>query len=149
MRPKIVLRRRAVPLNVTVSIGTSFAARYERISRKNLPGNIKVIRTQTIDPRKRRTKKKKVTWQVRNMGEYILCEKHSMLITCETLFIEQPFQFTFACDNCRSNHQLIMTESIITLAKKLPASVMYGIQVNVINFISLYLHEEINLYVVF
>ena len=61
MRPKIVLRRRAVSLNVTVSIGTSFAARYERISRKNLPGNIKVIRTQTIDPRKRRTKKKKVT----------------------------------------------------------------------------------------
>ena len=59
MRQKIVLRRRAVPLNVTLPNGTSFAARYERISRKNLPGNKRVTNTRTVGPRKRRTRKKK------------------------------------------------------------------------------------------
>ena len=49
---KIVLRSRAVPLNVTLSNSTTFAARYERISRKNLPGNIRVTRTRNIGPQK-------------------------------------------------------------------------------------------------
>ena len=52
MRQKIVLRRHAVPLNVTLPNGTSFAARYERISKKNLSGNIRVTNARTIDPRK-------------------------------------------------------------------------------------------------
>ena len=34
MRQKVVLRQRAVPLNVTLPNGTYFAARYERISKK-------------------------------------------------------------------------------------------------------------------
>ena len=59
MRQKIVLRRCAVPLNVTLPSGTSFAARYERLSKKNLPGNIRVTNKQTIGSRKRRTRKKK------------------------------------------------------------------------------------------
>ena len=59
MRQKIVLRRRAVPSNTTLPNGTSFAARYERVSKKNLPGNIRVTNARIISPRKRRTKKKK------------------------------------------------------------------------------------------
>ena len=53
MRQKIVLRRRAVPLHITLPNGTSFAARYKRVSRNNLPGNIRVIRTQNIGPPKK------------------------------------------------------------------------------------------------
>ena len=64
MRQKIVLRRRAVPLNITLPNGTSFVARYERIGRKNLPGNIGVTRTRTIGPRKRCTRKKKMSKQI-------------------------------------------------------------------------------------
>ena len=66
MRRKIVLRRRAVPLNVTLPNGTSFAARYERLSKKNSPGNIRVTNKQTIGPRKRRTRKKKVRFALAN-----------------------------------------------------------------------------------
>ena len=40
MRDKIVLRKRAVPKVVTLPNGTAFSARYERISRKQLPRNI-------------------------------------------------------------------------------------------------------------
>ena len=60
MRQKNVLRRRAVPLNVTLQNGTSFAARYETISKKNLPDNIRVTRTRTVGLQKRHTRKKKV-----------------------------------------------------------------------------------------
>ena len=38
MRQKIVLEKYAIPLKVNLPNGTSFVARYERISRKNLPG---------------------------------------------------------------------------------------------------------------
>ena len=66
MRQKIVLRRRAVPLNITLLNGTTFAARYERTSSKNLPGNITITRTRTIGPQKRRIRKKKCSllWQI-------------------------------------------------------------------------------------
>ena len=60
MRQKIVLRQQAVPLNVTLPNGTSFALRYERISKRNLPGNIRVTKTWTIGLQKRCTRKKKV-----------------------------------------------------------------------------------------
>ena len=66
MRQKIVLRRRAVPLHITLPNGTSFAARYKRISRNNLPGNIRVIRTHNIGPPKRRTKNKKMRFLLAN-----------------------------------------------------------------------------------
>ena len=66
MRQKIVLRRRAVPLNITLLNGTTFAARYERTSSKNLPGSIRITRTRTIGPQKRRIRKKKCSllWQI-------------------------------------------------------------------------------------
>ena len=44
MRQKIVLGRRAVLKRVTLPDSTSFVARYERISRENLPGNITVTK---------------------------------------------------------------------------------------------------------
>ena len=66
MRQKIVLRRRAVPLNVTLPNGISFVARYKRISKKNLPGNIRVTRTRTSGLQKRCTRKKKVRFALAN-----------------------------------------------------------------------------------
>ena len=68
MRQKIVLRRGAVPLNVIFPNGTSFAARYERISKKTLPDNIRITRTRTIGPQKRRTRKKKVRFALANIS---------------------------------------------------------------------------------
>ena len=47
--------------------GTSFAARYERMSKKNLPENIRVTRTQTIGLQKRPTRKKKVRFALANI----------------------------------------------------------------------------------
>ena len=42
---------------VNLPNGTSFVSKYERISRKQLPGNICVSRTRTVGPRnKRKTK---------------------------------------------------------------------------------------------
>ena len=58
MRQKIVLRRRAVPSNITLPNGTSFAARYERVSKKNLPGNIRVTNARIISPRKGEPRRK-------------------------------------------------------------------------------------------
>ena len=66
MRQKTVLLRRTVSLNVTLLNSTSFAAWYERISRKNLPGNTTVTRTRTIGPQKKRTRKKKARFALEN-----------------------------------------------------------------------------------
>ena len=69
MREKIVLGRRAVPKRVRLPDGTSFVARYERISRSSLPGNIRVTRTRTVGPRNRRApriKKKRVRFNLAN-----------------------------------------------------------------------------------
>ena len=55
----IILGRRAVPLRVNLPNGTSFVARYKRISRKNLPKNISMSRTRTIGPRNKEKKEKK------------------------------------------------------------------------------------------
>ena len=63
----IVLGRRAVPLRVNLPKGTSFVARYKRISRKNLPENISMSRTRTIGPRNKEKKnKKKVRFALEN-----------------------------------------------------------------------------------
>ena len=51
MRDKIVLRKRAVPKVVTLPNGTTFTARHERISRKQLPRNIRVKNVRNIGPR--------------------------------------------------------------------------------------------------
>ena len=53
MRQKIVLKRRIIPKVVTLPNGTTFTSRYERISRKQLPSNIKVTKVQTNGPRNR------------------------------------------------------------------------------------------------
>ena len=57
---KIVLGHRAAPKRVRLPDGTTFVARYKRISRINLPGNIRVTKTRTVGPRnKRQTRVKK------------------------------------------------------------------------------------------
>ena len=66
MKQKIVLGKRAVPLRVNLPNGTSFVARYERISRKNLPWNISVSRQRTIGPRNIQKWKKKVRFALAN-----------------------------------------------------------------------------------
>ena len=66
MRQKIVLRRRAVPKQVTLPNGTSFMAMYERMSTKKLPGNIRVTKTRIIGPQKRRFRKNRVRFALEN-----------------------------------------------------------------------------------
>ena len=51
IREKIVLRWRTCPRLVTLPNGTTFTARYERISRKQLPINIHVKNARKIRPR--------------------------------------------------------------------------------------------------
>ena len=46
-RKKILLRQKATPQRVTLPNGQSFLARYERVSRKNLPSNVTIRRSQT------------------------------------------------------------------------------------------------------
>ena len=46
-RKKILLRQNATPQRVTLPNGRSFLARYERVSRKNLPSNVTIRRSQT------------------------------------------------------------------------------------------------------
>ena len=53
MKQKNVLRRRTIPKVVTLPNGTTFTSRYERISRKKLPSNIKVKKVRTVGPRNR------------------------------------------------------------------------------------------------
>ena len=53
-------------MNVTLPNGTCFAGSYEKIRRKNLPGNIKVTRTRAIGPRKRCTRNKNMKFALAN-----------------------------------------------------------------------------------
>ena len=57
MREKIILRRRTSPKQVTLPNGITFTARYERISRKQLPINIHVKNTRKIGPRNKNKSK--------------------------------------------------------------------------------------------
>lgn len=66
MREKIVLHQRAVPMAVNLPNGTSFVSRHERITRKQLSGNIRVDRTRTVAPRNKRKTNKKVRFAVTN-----------------------------------------------------------------------------------
>ena len=59
MRETIILRRRTTLRQITLPSGKTFAARYERTSRRNLPRNVTVRRTRQIgqeNNKKRRTK---------------------------------------------------------------------------------------------
>ena len=60
MKENALLRQRVTPQKVRLPNGTSFLARYERLSRKNLPSNLTIRPTRTIGPRNRRIRKKKV-----------------------------------------------------------------------------------------
>ena len=51
MREKILLQQRVAPKRVTLPNGESFVARYEKVSRKNLPRNITVKKVRKIGPR--------------------------------------------------------------------------------------------------
>ena len=57
MREKIVLRRRTTPKVITLPNGTTFTARYQRISRKHLPINIHVKKNRKIGARNRNKSK--------------------------------------------------------------------------------------------
>ena len=66
MTERIVPCRRPVQVAVNLPNGTSFVSRYKRISRKQLPGNIRVSRARTVDPRNKRKTKKNVRLTVAN-----------------------------------------------------------------------------------
>ena len=57
VRDKILLRRKVMPKGITLPNGRSFFARYERISRKNVPRNVTINKTQIIGPRRQRKRK--------------------------------------------------------------------------------------------
>ena len=57
MRQNILLRRRTTPERIHLPNGQSFLARYERISRQNLPRNVTIKWTRRIGPRNRFTRK--------------------------------------------------------------------------------------------
>ena len=63
MRQNVLLRRCVTPQRVRLPNGTLFLARYERVSRKNLPSNVTIRRTRTIGPRNRQIRKKKVSFE--------------------------------------------------------------------------------------
>ena len=52
VKQTVILRKRAAPKVVNLPNGRSFTSKWERISRKQLPINIKVKRQQTIGPRR-------------------------------------------------------------------------------------------------
>ena len=52
MKQIIILRKRAVPKVVNLPNGRFFTSKWERISRKQLPINIKAKKQQTISPRR-------------------------------------------------------------------------------------------------
>ena len=52
VKQTIILRKRAAPKVVNLPNGRSFTSKWERISRKQLPINIKVKKQRTIGPRR-------------------------------------------------------------------------------------------------
>ena len=76
-----MLRRRATPKQVTLSDGTNFVARYERISRKQLLMNIRVKNTRKIGPRNRRKPAKVTKKKVRFNPSTALRERLERMTT--------------------------------------------------------------------
>ena len=52
VKKHIILRKRTAPIQVNLPNDRSFTSKWERISRKQLPINIKVSRNRTIGPRR-------------------------------------------------------------------------------------------------
>ena len=50
VKKHIILRKRSSPIRVNLPNGRSFTSKWERISRRQLPINIKVTRNRTIGP---------------------------------------------------------------------------------------------------
>ena len=75
VKKNIILRKRRAPVQINKSNGRSFTSRWERISRKQLPTNIKVARSTAIGPRRQRKRKsipkitlkknKQMGWEIR------------------------------------------------------------------------------------
>ena len=60
MRETIILRRCATSRQITLPNGQTFAARYERTSRRNLPRNVTVRRTRWIGPTEQQKRRAQV-----------------------------------------------------------------------------------------
>ena len=56
-RDEILLRKRVNLKQVTLSVGRTFYARNERVSRRNLPANVTIKRVRTIGPRQLQKRK--------------------------------------------------------------------------------------------
>ena len=52
VKKHIILRKRAHPKQINLPNGRSFVSNWERMSRKQLPINIKATRNRTIGPRR-------------------------------------------------------------------------------------------------
>ena len=66
----VILGKRRAPVQISLPNGRSFTSRWERISRKQLPINIKVAKSRTIGPRRKRNVKasgnrKLPAWMIR------------------------------------------------------------------------------------
>ena len=57
MREKILVRRRTTLQRIRLPNRQSFLARYERVSRQNLPRNVTIKQTRRIGPKNRCTRK--------------------------------------------------------------------------------------------
>ena len=64
-KKNIILRKRRAPVQINLPNGRSFTSRWKRISRKQLPINIKVARSRAIGPRRQR-KNKQMGRKIRN-----------------------------------------------------------------------------------
>ena len=58
VKKHIILSKRRAPVTVRLPNGRSFISRWERISQKQLPINIKVSRNRAIGPRRNVSRKK-------------------------------------------------------------------------------------------
>ena len=74
VRDKILLRRKVMPKRITLPDGRSFVARYERVSRKNLPRNVTINKARTIGLRQQRKRKTQqgAEGSVFNLGKNLL-----------------------------------------------------------------------------
>ena len=76
VRGKILLRRKVTPKRITLPDGSSFVARYERVSRKNLPRNVTINKARTIGRRRHRKRKTQqgagILGSVFNLGKNLL-----------------------------------------------------------------------------
>ena len=75
-RDKVLLRRKVIPQRVTLTDVWSFLAKYERVSRRNLPSHVTVRRNRTIWPGRQRKRKTQLgaglLGSVFNLGKNLL-----------------------------------------------------------------------------